>query len=105
MSLKEYLITMQQKLRNKPPVHNSECKEFIKTFDKKVREIVYKNTEESPTYALFRIPIPVTCGPEVEKFLYKEGLLLQGFPGHRIDHAKEIMISFHTPEPFILYKE
>ena len=108
MSLKEFLTTMQNKLKNKPPpVYNSECKEFIKTFDKKVRDIISKNIEEypSPSYALFKLPIPVTCGPDVEKFLYKEGLTLHSFPGHRIDHAKEIIITFNTPEPFIIYME
>jgi hypothetical protein len=106
MSLKDYLITMRHKLLNKPLVYNSECKEFVETFDKKVRDIIDKSTTfDSPSHALFTLPIPVSCGPDVEQFLYKEGLKLHGFPGHRVEYAKEIMISFHTAEPFLFYKE
>jgi hypothetical protein len=106
MSLKDYLMTARHKLLDKPRIYNSECNEFVKSFDKKVRDIIDQSPPlSSPSYAIFTLPIPVSCGPEVEQLFHKEGITLHHAPGHRIEYATEILISLQTPEPFLAYKE
>ena len=106
MSLKNYLTTARHKLIDKPRVYNRECNEFVKSFDKKVRDIIDQSPPlSSPSRAIFTLPIPVSCGPEVEQLLHKEGLKLHHAPGHRIEYASEILISLQNQEPFLAYKE